>query len=213
MGEGNLDLESKMVVANQTDKSSFVTNPETKVIGELTQEQLSLIKDLSSNFQIYLGGGYADEVLLNDGNITRPHGDVDMWARREDQEKLADHLKHVGYKVEFLGKDANKPAKIGADKGKVHIDIPLLDFDPDKNQPYLDPQGIMELDTRFYFEPNALKEPTKMLSNFPVRTMSPLFLMQLRQEFLNRNIGKPERRANEVRILNELKARYPQPEA
>lgn len=114
---------------------------------ELVKEQLKFIDDIFEkvrNYEcpLYLIGGFADEFLLNPGDVKKEHGDVDLVGFRSDVDKIKEILTEVGcsnVKEIFKGKNYHSdgfPLKVIARNGRVSVDIPLMDFNRENESFY-----------------------------------------------------------------------------
>lgn len=150
----------------------------------LEKEQPEFIEDVfkkaeEKGIDIFLIGGFADEAVLNGGEIKRKHEDVDFVCMRKDMDAVMALLSEVGCeKIKKImdGQNfyaENLPLKIAAQRGGMTIDVPLLDFDELRQQPYYFLINNEGKKFTIYFEKN-------IFSDGKLGSISPLGLIQTR---------------------------------
>jgi len=163
-------------------------NPEKN---ELLEKQLESIYDISKKAKekgcsLYLFAGFADEFLLNNGDIKKKHEDVDFICMRNDAKKVMEALNEIGYtdiKEVFDNGDlysSELPLKIAAQRGFISVDIPIMDFDEQCQQPFYTITNNDGKKFHIYFEKAFLSDKKIQSPEGELSTVSALGLIQTR---------------------------------
>lgn len=155
------------------------------------EEQMRIIGELFQNVhdeeaKLYLFASFADDVLLHDGKIAESHGDVDAICLRADVEKIKEVLKKMGCSnIEEETDNANfysegLPLKITAQLGEIEVDIPILDFDENRQEPYYSITNNEGKKYRIYFGKDFFSKLPIDTTAGQISTVSSLGLIQTR---------------------------------
>lgn len=157
----------------------------------LEKEQLQLIDDIFNKAQekgveVFLFAGFADEFVLNEGEIKRDHSDVDFVCMRKDAQAMMKVLADIGCEnIKEMFDSENYYSdelslKIIARRGDVSMDVPLLDFDEDRQRAYYAMINDDGKKFKIYFEKNMLMASEFSSDGSVVKVVSPLALIQTR---------------------------------
>ena len=155
------------------------------------EEQMRIIGELFKNARdreapLYLFASFADDILLYDGKIAESHGDVDAICLRTDVEKIKEILKEMGCDdIEEETGNPNYysdglPLKITAQLGEIEVDIPILDFEEERQEPYYSITNNEGKKYRIYFGKNFFSKKSIDTTAGQLSTVSPLGLIQAR---------------------------------
>ena len=155
------------------------------------EEQMRIIGELFKNVRdkeapLYLFASFADDVLLHDGEIAESHGDIDAICLRADVEKIKEVLREMGCDdIEEETGNPNYyseelPLKITARLGEIEVDVPILDFDEDRQEPYYSITNNEGKKHRIYFGKDFFSKSPMDTTAGQLSTVSPLGLIQTR---------------------------------
>lgn len=176
---------------NTFDIRTQVLPEEDRERERLRKEQLKFIEDINriavgKGISLYLFAGFADDLVLNEGSAIEDHGDVDIICMRKDLNLLIEALREIGCDaVEEESDNPNyysskdNPHKINARRGEVSIDIPIMDFDEERQQPYYVITNNEGRKLHIYFDQDFLPDNRQPVGTLP-KTVSPLGLIQTR---------------------------------
>ncbi|MFA5750393.1 MAG: hypothetical protein WC895_04180 [Candidatus Shapirobacteria bacterium] len=153
---------SKFAAVNAR-KTYMTESPEDR---KKREEQTRIVSDIfqranENGIPLYLFASFADDVLLHDGVIAEFHGDIDAICLREHVGEMNTILAEIGCDTEEETDNQNYysnslPLKMRARRGDVEIDIPILDFDDIRQEPYYQLTNNDGKTYRIYFGKNFL---------------------------------------------------------
>jgi hypothetical protein len=143
-------------------------------------DYMPLLRALASlDPPLFIFGGIAETVLL-DGGLRPSHGDVDILIRRDEFELRTGQLGELGFHdfaVYYEPRPA-RPLVLGSSRDDVAVELNMLDHDA-AGSPYFavrTEEGPVSISV-----PGDLFDwPATIIDGVPIRTLSPLALIQIR---------------------------------
>jgi hypothetical protein len=143
-------------------------------------KQIDLIANLMAlRPPLFLFGGFAEDALLH-GQVSRPHGDIDVFVWLDELELRVQQAAELGFEdmhVKFEPA-AGRPMVLGATSQGLELELVVA-------QRFPEGRGFFELPTdvgvrRMWLPDDATAYPEQMLGKLKVRTLSPRLLYQVR---------------------------------
>lgn len=127
---------------------------------------------------VWLFGGFAEDAVLN-GQVTRPHVDIDLLAFRDDLPVLMTRAAGIGFErftVRWHNLDG-QPLAAGSVAGGIDLEFCIADRTDEDLAYFGFPSSAGAI--RMWFPEDAFG--STLLAAIPVRTVSPLILFQTRE--------------------------------
>ena len=143
------------------------------------EHNLQLIRKIFEQIPgTYLFGGYAAEVHLHEGEVLDDHHDVDVGILRSQAEAAELGFQRLGFRVKAQHDTRSEEVlKFNANRGDLHCDIALVNWDDSREQPYFQVTKSGSA-VRVYFDKDIFSSTGRTLDGVPVRVVSPLCLIQ-----------------------------------
>lgn len=174
------EADARKTYTTESPEDRRTREEQTRIIGELFK------KARNQEIPLHLFASFADDILLHEGKITESHGDIDAICLRSDVEKMKEVLKEMGCDdpEEEIGNpnyySEGLPLKIKTRFGEIEIDIPILDFDKERQEPYYAITNNEGKKYRIYFGKDFLSKTPVDTTAGQLSTISPLGLIQTR---------------------------------
>jgi hypothetical protein len=142
-----------------------------------------------------LFGGWALDALL--GEVTRDHGDIELWVQRKDRDAVLDALVGVGAKpTEAEPIEESREYTIG----EVLFSSAYFDRGPD------DTYRLQGRWSDWSFPVGSFGEDTGQLADVRVPVMSAAGMLAMKQQYPTLRNGKPlrEKDVRDITLLTEL---------
>jgi hypothetical protein len=156
-------------------------------------DYLPLLGELASlQPPMFIFGGIAEEVLL-DGELSSSHGDVDVLTRREQLKLQTEQLAELGFRDFAVHYEPipRRPLVLGSSRGDLVLELNLLDYD-EMGDPYFVVR-IEDGPVAISLPSDLLSWPPTIIDGVPIRTLSPLALVQIRAGLTATGVFGPPR--------------------
>jgi hypothetical protein len=141
---------------------------------------------------LFIFGGIAETVLL-DGELGPSHGDVDVLARRDEFEFRAEQVAELGFHdlAVYYEPRSGQPLVLGSSRDDLALELNLLDHDP-RGNPYF---AVRTEDgpVAISVPADLFDWPPTIVDGAPIRTLSPLTLIQVRAGLTATGVFGPPR--------------------
>jgi hypothetical protein len=143
-------------------------------------DYLGLLRELASlDPPLFVFGGIAEEALL-DGALSLSHGDLDVLIPRDQLGLQVEKLGELGFRefAVYYEPRPGRPSVLGSSRGELTLELSLVDYDA-TGSPYFPVRtenGVVAI-----FVPHDMFAwPPTAIDGVPIRTLSPLALVQIR---------------------------------
>lgn len=156
-------------------------------------DYMPLLHDLASlDPPLFIFGGIAETVLL-DHELRPSHGDVDVVTRRDELKLRTEQLDELGFHdfAVYYEPRPGRPLVLGSSRDDLALELNLLDHDP-TGSPYfavLTEDGPVSISV----PANLFDWPPTIIDGVPIRTLSPLALIQIRAGLTTTGVFGPPR--------------------
>jgi hypothetical protein len=143
-------------------------------------DYLGLLRELASfDPPVFVFGGIAEEALL-DGALSSSHGDVDVLIPRHELGSQVERFGELGFRdfAVYYEPRPGRPSVLGSSYAELALELSLVDYDA-TGSPYFpvrSENGVVAI-----FVPHDMFAwPATTIDDVPIRTLSPLALVQIR---------------------------------
>jgi hypothetical protein len=174
-------------------------------ISPLGQQQLQFIGEIvKAELPLLFCGGFAEDAWL-EGEVGREHHDIDVLAKRTDEERILATMQTLGYQENERFLVNGRFYKHLLARDGVVVDVVMVDEDQNGRQ-YIDIKNDDGVIYRAYLPQDSLRYEPQMLGDLTINTVNPVFQFWTRSVFQKTN--RAPLRDKDVKILNRLQSMF-----
>lgn len=168
-------------------------------------DYMPLLRELASlEPPLFVFGGIAEEVLL-DRALSPAHGDVDVLTTRDQLELRVTQLGELGFRdfVVYYEPLPGRPLVLGSSRGDLALELNLADRDETGNPFFV--VATEDGPVAIWVTQDLFDWPPTIIDGVPIRTLSPLALVQVRAGLTATGVFGPPRpgkdEAHQARLI------------